>query len=354
MEKYQTIIIKNIDTAFINQWKELWEKAENTTIFNSYEWFLSSLDTCKITEYEIYACYKNHDLVAILPLFITKRFGIKIAQPIGYKFVSTPFLVARYEEELFRYFFGQIAKHHNLYIPKIDLKGVKMLHDIFPQMFFSLISVNPYIDRRDNPYGFTSGKSNSEVRRIIRNNTGDLSFAVYDNKSDLISLLELMFDIEQKSAKKLRKKDLFSKIENKEYFINIVKHCSNFVQIAFVYYKNIPIAYDFIFKEKEKILGYQCAYLSEFRHLSPGIILGIKELESLENSQFKIFDFGGGISSYKQRFTTTYYLLYDLWFSKNILIMIWWKFINSLRRVNQILFPIKYTRDHEFLFKSFS
>lgn len=352
MGKYKITVIKIMNETLAKEWKKLWNRAENANVFNSYEWFLASIKTCKITEYEIYACFRDDDLVVILPLFFTRRFGIKVASAIGYKFVNTPFLIEKYDKELLEYFFENIISKQNLYISKIDSKSVEMLHEIFPKMFFSLTSVNPYINRRDNHDRFIFDTSHARVRKIIKEHGNQLHFVMYDNQTDLMRYLKIMFDIEQKSSKKLKNMDLFSKKENREYFINIVKYCSSFVQIAFIYYNDIPIAYDFSLKFKDVILGYQCAYLSEFGKISPGIVMTIYELESFRNTSFNIFDLGGGISSYKQGFTLNYYFLYDLWFSKNILTMFWWKLINLARRIKQILFPIKHTRDHEFLFKT--
>jgi len=51
-------------------------------------------------------------------------------------------------------------------------------------------------------------------------------------------------------------------------------------------------------------------------------------------------------------FTSDYRVLYNIYYSPNFFVMLWWKLINKLRRLRQIIKPKKYTRDHEFLFKT--
>lgn len=353
MQTYTTKIITDIDKGenFIQEWKALWETAENANTFNSYEWFLATKKTFSTNHYEIFACYDNTSLIAVLPFFFEKRFGIPVSSSQGYKPVNTPFLMKHYTEEVFKAFFGEIIKKRNIYLAKVDQDAVAILHKIFPQMFFSLISANPYLDRHENPSLFLSTTNHKNARRIIKKLGDDLTYRTYDNRDELLKYLKLIFDVEQRSQKKLRNMDIFSNEQTRNFFINIVTHCGRFIQINVLSYKNNPIAYTFNFKYRNMFTGYQTSFLSEYKKFYPGKVILVHDLEHLRDSQFDIFNLGGGVSYYKLEFAPTFFFLYDLYFSKNPFLMLWWKAINIARRMKQILFPIKHTRDHEFLFK---
>lgn len=352
MHTYTNKIITNIDESFIKEWNDLWEISENANTFNTYGWFLVTKETLKTEKFEIHACYKENRLVAVVALFFEKRFGITIASSQGYKPVNTPFLMKEYDEAIFKAFFGDIIKTRNIYFAKVDKNAVDILHRLFPKMFFSLISANPYLDRNENPELFLSTTNHKNARRIIKKLGNDLTFKTYDHNDDLMKYLTLLFAVEQKSEKKLRSMDIFSKEETRNFFINIVKHCSQLIKIHILYYQNNPIAYTFNFTYRNMFTGYQTSYLSEYKKFYPGKVILVHDLESLRDTTFDIFNLGGGVSSYKLEFAPTYFFLYDLYFSKNSLHMLWWKAINFARRIKQILFPIKHTRDHEFLFKT--
>lgn len=349
--KYQTEVIKNINAALIEQWKKLWERGENANIFNSYEWFLTCQKTFGINNYEINVCFKNNNLVAVLPVFFTRCFGIKVTSTIANKYVAgSALLVENYEAPLLKHFFEEIISKRNLHITKIDSEAAVLLKKNFPRMFFPLISVNPYLEINNDPLRFMEKKNLYKLNRILKKNADCLDFKTFDNKNNLNKYVERVFETEQKSAKKQRHMDLFSKKENRDLYRNIVKYCNRFVSISFLRYKKEPVAYSFSFIYNKTCLGFQTSYLFDYRKLSPGKIMTMLLLTTLKDRSIELFDFSGGISSYKREFTPVYYFQYNLYYSKNIFVMQWWKLINLARRLNQILFPIKHTKDHEFLF----
>jgi len=353
MKKYTFVTISSINDEVAKQWKKLWHISDNAKVFNSYEWFLTSKESNKNKKYKILMCYFETRLVAILPVWNTSVFGINTWMPVGFKYSGTPFLIETYEEELVTFFFEEIIKLRNIYIPKVDFKITSIIHDSFPKIFFALTSVNPYIDKNEDPERFSSTLNHKSLRKTMRKFSDKLHVEVYSKKSDLNKQMKILFELEQKSSKKIKNMDLFSNKSNKDFFMNLVKYCTQFISIMFLYYEGIPIVYTFALRYKGAFLSYQSSYLSEYAKLSPGKAMIIHELESLRDTNINFYDLGGGVSSYKLEFAPDFYFLYDLWYSNNILIMVWWKLINKLRRIKQIVFPIKNTRDHEFLFKTY-
>jgi CelD/BcsL family acetyltransferase involved in cellulose biosynthesis len=350
-ESYQIHITSQLDDQLIQEWQALWERAENKNVFNSYGWFCTARDTYRITDIEFFTCYKDERLVAIVPLCPSKKFGISVLGVVGSRFlVDTAFLVESYDKELLRVFFGSILAKHALYIRQMDSKVCEILQEIFPQLFFALASVNPRVTITGDPFAQMSSSTMKQIKKIIRQNPDQLHFTLFDGQSELEKHLQTMFELEQDSAKKTRGMDLFSHKENREFFINFSNNHLAQVRIGFLTFENKPIAYQFGFLVRNLFIAYQTAYRSEYGKLRPGKTMLYHLFKSLKD-QADIVDLGGGISTYKMEFTSEYRLLYDVYFSKNGLVMAYWKFINAVRRFKQVLLPKKFTRDHEFLFR---
>ncbi len=354
MNRYTIQIFQQVDDQLKKSWRELWETSSNGNVFNSYEWFEMSLQSLSFTRYEIVACFEGKKLVAVFPLTPSKCFGIPVWVPVGHEFiVDTTLLLQDYSKELVSFFFSQVLRNRNVYITTLDERIVSLLSEIDSKLFFSLISVNPYIDFGKDPLRYVSGSNKKTMRKVIKNMGSDLEFVECVTQEEKEEGFAKMVEIEQKSSKKQQSKDIFAKAENVNFYSNIVKYSGRFVRIFFLLYQGKPIVYAFILAHKAKAIGYQTSYLSEYRKLSPGKMMFSYLFSALQKDGIDVLDLGGGVSSYKQEFTPLYFFQYNLYYSNNIAYMLWWKGINTLRRLKQIFFPLKYTRDHEFLFLPF-
>jgi GNAT acetyltransferase-like protein len=347
---YQVKIINTIDNKLIKEWQELWKRAENSNIFNSYEWFLTSKTVNEKADYEFYVCYKEDKLVALLPVQQYRVFGINVFGTINKEhLIDTAFLVERYDKKLYKEFFSEIFKKRNIYMQKVDNNDVKILHELFPKLFFSLISVNPQMHLDKDPFESSSPSTISQIRRIIRKNP-EMRFEMFDD--DLDKHMKTMFKLHKKSSKKVRQMDIFEDKKTKEYYTILTKNFAKAMRICFLYMGDLPIAYQYGFSYRDIFVGDQIAYHNDYSKLRPGKTIVYFLTEYLKNNKMRILDQGGGISSYKMEFAKEYRLLYNLYYSPNILIMVWWKLINTARRMRQVISPKKFTRDHEFLFRT--
>lgn len=348
---YKTIIIKHIDKKLIDEWEALWNKAENANMFNSYEWFSTSLELSKNKEYEIYVCYKNDQLVAVLPLQTYKYFGINVLGTINKEhLIDTAFLMEGYSKDLFKHFFGIILHKKNVYFQKVDSKAVKHLHELFPNLFISLMSVNPVVDLTGDPYKFASPSIIAQVKKIIRKNPDQFEFIMHSK--NLEKHFETIMKLQKESSKHARSIDIFTDKENRIYYQKLIKNCNKFVRINILYFNKKPIAYEYGYLYGDYYTGDQISFHIDYRKLSPGKTLMFHLFANLKKSNIRTLDMGGGISDYKMSYAQEYRLLYNICYSKNLLVMFWWKSINKARRMKQILFPERFTRDHEFLFKT--
>lgn len=346
---YTVKIVRNIDKKLIQEWNSLWKRAQKATAFNSYEWFLTCITTYEIKQFELVVCYENNKLVGILPLIVAKQFGIRVASSLCDNFtIETPFLLENYSKPLVKAFFSAIYKKKNLYISKIDEEITATLAAIFPNMFFSIIATCPFIPFNEDPLHRVSKSTQKNVKKVLKDYGHDLKFELYDNSDDLEKYLEIMFTIEKNSSKQKRGRAIFSEEITKSFYKNTIKFASKFVRIGILYYQEKPIVYQYGFQFKDIFDAYQTSYLYEYRKLEPGKTMIITILSKLKEQSIKKLSLGGGISSYKEEFAKSYEFAYDLYSSKNPLIMTWWKMINRARRIKKVTFPEKYTRDHEF------
>lgn len=352
-DKYFIKVASEADNSLIAEWKSLWRVSQNANPFNSYEWFLACVKAGKVKDYRIFACYRDRELVLVLPLCVRKKFGIKTFSTLLNNFqVDTAFLAKKNNSELLKFFFSYIFETGNLYITKIDDKSANLIKQLFPKAFLTLMSANPCLELAEDPLRFVSKSNRKNIKKIINRNINQLSLKEVVSKSDLSKAMKIIFAIDGKSSKKRKSMDIFSKAENRVFFQSLVKHCGSFVRIYFLKYAGVSVAYQFAFLSKGIFAAYQTSFLYEYRKIDPGKTMLTLLLERLNNESVHVIDFGGGVSAYKQEFTPDVRYLFDLYYSTNVLMMFWWRAVNKARRLKQILLPKKYTRDHEFLFRT--
>jgi CelD/BcsL family acetyltransferase involved in cellulose biosynthesis len=351
-KKYTVKVLDSLSGSFIKEWRELWDRAENCNIFNSYDWFLTCEKTYRFRDFAVYACYNGNQLVGVLAVVFRRFYGVRVAMAPGSVYVvEPPVLLEKYDEDIVRAILFKLGEEHNYFITKINKEELGLVKKSIPGVFCVLASVNPYLEIGDDPFRFVSKGNMGNLRRRIKKSGDNLRFRMYYSSDNLDKYLEEMIMIEQQSTKKRRQMDLFSSQENREIYKNMIAGFGEKVSICFLYYENQPIAYSFNFTYKKRFIFFQIAYLFAFRKFSPGKQLVVHLLKFLKEQKIEVFDFSGGISSYKQEFAPEFYMQYNVMYSQNSLVMGWWKLINFARRMKQVLLPTRYTKDHEYLFR---
>ena len=349
--RYTTAIVKKVDKKFIKEWQDLWKKAEHATLYNSYEWFNAVMNIAEKKEYEIHVCHKGNTLVAVLPLQKYKVYGVPVWGILSKERLGdTPFLLEKYDKTLMKHFFGNVFKRGNIFLQKMDNNAAKLLHELFPDMMLSLMSVNPTVYFNPDPLATASQSLITQVNRLMKKYEGKLRFEMH--RTHLKEHYKEMLILQKETSKTARSMDIFQEEANKQYYKSLIDHCKKLVRISFLYFENRPIAYEYGLLYKDHYVGEQIAYHNDFKRLSPGKLMVFSLIRTLQKEKVAELDQGGGISEYKTLFTKNYRLLYNCYASQNVFIRLWWKLVNSARRMNQKLFPKKYTRDHEFLFKT--
>jgi hypothetical protein len=289
--RYQTTSVTHINRELAVQWTQLWESADNASVFNSNEWFRTHLELGRVSEHELHLCYRDETLVAVLPLKNDRRFGIHVSGAVETRFTcSAAFLVEKYDEMLFRAFFGSIFAKENVYLPYLDGRAADLFHDIFPDVIFSFRSADPYVTLGENPYSTTSRSTLRQIRGILKKHRDRLSFKTYNSSDNLQQHFDTIFMIEQGSPKRKRSQDIFSDQHVRQLFRALGKNCSQFVRIDFLCYDDVPIAYQFGFLSGTVFSYYQAAFLCEYACLSPGRTILFYLLQSLKDGDIDTLD----------------------------------------------------------------
>lgn len=347
---FRTEIITQIDNKLISAWKALWERSKYATIYNSYEWFNAVLSISKNKQYRLYACFANDRLVAIAPLQQYRYYGIPVwGIMCKERNEGTPFLLESTDKEIISHFFNALRSHGPIFLQKVEKTLATKIQQHYPDMLYSLMSVNPIITLEGNPFATTSQSLVKQVTKLLKKEN-HITFSSF--QTDLHRHFRKMLSLQRNTEKAAKAMDIFTDTQTKAYYKSLIDHCGKFVRINFLYINRKPIGYEYGFLYKKTYIGDQIAFHKEYKQYFPGKVLMYHLITNLHEQQLQSFDQGGGISNYKMLFTKDYHLFYNISYSNNKMIMLWWKTINTLRRLNQLLHPKKYTRDQEFLFKT--
>lgn len=353
MSNLRVEIYKSLSSKLIKDWQRLWDKSEYANFFNSLEWFYTCLDANNISDYEIYTCKQGNEIVALIPVIKSKKFGIKVLQNPGDKFHTekSAILLNTLDQEVIYFLFEKLLVKGNLYLYEVDEKIVDILAKKHPNLLASVSSINPYIEIMPDPLRFLKSDKKRKIKSKIKKNLQFLTYKQY--RSNLNAHLETIFNIEANSHKKLTNKTVFHESKARNLYKALVKYCAKFIAIDIVYFKNKPIVYRFGLIYKDQYLDYHTAYLEKYRNLSPGKIIIWHLLQKLFTDGVKIFDFSRGHNRIKQDFAPHHKLQYDIYFSKNAFVRAWWKAINFARRIKAFSTRSELSKDGVFLFKQF-
>ena len=249
MKNINFVVIRNITDNFSHDWIKLWDDSPYANFFNSYFWFKAVCEALQIKSYEIFALYNGNKLISVFPTMTYRKFGINVTGSVANEYLyNTGFLIESLDPKLLTYFFSRITDGRNIYITRIEDRVANMLHKLFPDMFFSTAAASPYIKSESNLLTGLSEKHLSQINKITLKNKENLRVEIYTGKDDLENMLMLMFELDQKSSKKRKSRDIFSNYRTRQFFSSLVKWCRPIINICVCYYEDEPIVYMFYAK----------------------------------------------------------------------------------------------------------
>lgn len=301
---YTIVEEKKIDEALKYEWKKLWFHSEYRNYFNSFEWFESCIDIFKIKNYKVIKIYKNDSLICIIPL---EKKGTTLISP-GDKYLDkSTLLVKNIDIEMVK----QLKSY--LYINKQSLILTELDQDLAAmfgeKQMKEISSENPYIDLTTDINNIIKTKEKHHIENIIKKNH-ELSVQIY--KSNTYKYLDIIYDIEKKSNKPQKKREMFSDPKAKNIFCKLA--ATKYPIVAILYHNKTPIAHLFGIKNKKNnFMAYHMAYKKEFKKYQPGKILILFLINFLKEKQYTVFDLSRGNSLLKKHFSKNSRINYSIY-----------------------------------------
>ena len=331
-------------------WIDLWNKSDHAHFFNSLGFFKTCLNVYGINDYIVVTYWQKKSLVGVLPLLKRKRYGINSYSLPGGKFMEkSMMLIKDNSPKIIKEMIDAILISDNFFLSETEFIVSKDMLNYYRNSLAATISHSLYIDLEKNPFEALSKKNFNKIKNRITKNNKYLKhehIQIIDNV-----ILNLIFEIEQKSTKKLSGKEIFSKEINRSYFKSLVKQNPGIIVADLIYYKREPFVYSLGILSKHDYIALHTAFLSEYKWIMPGKVLLFYMLPFYKNLGIKIFNFGRGDTNFKHEFTSKYVAQYDLYLSKHLIPIIWWRLINYIRRLRIIILKTLNSKDSEFLFR---
>lgn len=317
------------DEKLLKEWKTLWEESSRAHIYNSPAWFLACLETFKYPEMLVLSCYNESKLVAILPLVKTKKFGLKAYQSPGGNFLDkSTFLSADGFERSLTEIIEHLSSVGSFYLTEVENSLIGALPPSGQLCYVVESSVCPYLDLDPDPYRYISHDNKRKILRIIKREASGFKYSI--KFGDVENQVGIMTKIESESQKRAQFKDIFSDGFLMNLYVNINNLIKDSFAVNILFYKDKPICYRYGFVTKNKFGACNTAYVLEYKDLAPGKVLAYFMLQGLLELGIKTVDFSRGSSAFKKEFTPFSYKQYSLFYSRNVMVLSWWKAINTL------------------------
>ena len=330
---YRIEEISKIEQEHLGNWQKLWDSSMKSHFFNSPTWFKVYLETFNVEKYRVFFCYQDKQLVGVLPLVFTKKFGIKVLASIGgkYDFLDrSTLLLIKKDQKLVEAIFKKIKTKYNLYLAEVESCDARLFQGIDPRLSIEF-SVNcPRMKVGEDILANVSKKQKKSLRKKIRKNGDKLEFKMF--RTDLEKHLEAMLALEQKSHKKRKGISVFKKPHMIKLYQTLVARASNSIGISFLYFEGIPIAHRFGFFYHDTFMSVHIAFDDEFRTIGPGKLLLFYCLEYFKQNGIKTLDFSVGDSYIKRQFADEKISQHNIYFTGSKLVLLWWKILLKMKR----------------------
>lgn len=326
MKNLRLEIIKTIDEKLFVEWQNLWENSWNAHIFNSPRWFVTVSTALGIKDHLIFVCYKDGKLVALCPFFYSKKFGTRVLTSPGCKYSDkSPFLIYKKDVRLLKFFLSQIFNLGSVYLPEVDEWMVNGVRNAHRDIFVNGPNLSPFIPKEPDLLAFLDKRQKRRIKGEGIKHQENLRFQTFAKEQNLIS--EIVFAIEHGSARRSAGKGTFTDPNTEKLFNSIMKFWADEVSLDVMYFRDKPISYMFGILDSKTFYALNTAYLEGYQDIIPGKMVVNYLLQRLQALEVELFDFLRGSSRFKQDFTPFFSEQYDIYYSKNFLVKIWWRFV---------------------------
>ncbi|MBM2817807.1 MAG: hypothetical protein HW401_397 [Parcubacteria group bacterium] len=342
---YSCEVVRDLDEKYKNEWRFLWEKSKERHFFNSPEFFQACCEAFRIEAYIIIFCYRRDVLCGVLPLTEKNVFGIAtlIAPGNAGNYIDkSPLLVDEYSENLINAILFSALKLGHLYLAELSESAKSLIE---PEMFVSssvLASYSPrvFLSDKTDTLEYMPKNQKSTLNRRLSQQKEIISFKVEGAES-----LEKVISVERGSYRPYYNMAFFTNEDSMRFLMAIAKLIPDGLYVGILYLENKPVATVTGFINGKTFYSYHIAFLEQYRGIGPGKMALYLTLEQLKKEGFTEIDLLRGYSDIKRQFSNEVKIQYDVYLSKNRLIMIWWKFNlmiwRKLKQINSQLLRIR-------------
>lgn len=311
------------------QWQKLWEKADDVHFFNSPKHLISFLSVFPSEKYLIIFCYKNEELVGVLPLVWGRRFGIKTlmcADSFGDSVDRSSLCLDGDDPKIFRQMVEDVTKTENLYLAELEERHLNLFMqnngEVAKNCVFEFSCISPRVILGDDPLVNMSRKTRKKFKKKLQKTEKIITFEFC--RSNNVADFQKMIEIEKKSWKGKKKISLFEKEVPRRVYSSWVKMNDENIGISFLKHEGKEIAYLFGIFSKNTFLVTNTAFVSDAGKMTPGTILVFRTLEYLQNIGIEMVDFSVGDSRWKREFGNRFLKQYNFYFSRNKAVYHFW------------------------------
>jgi CelD/BcsL family acetyltransferase involved in cellulose biosynthesis len=331
---YQVKIYENFNHELISYWKDFEDK-NDIYFFQSFDWLKTYIDIFlnkKINLLKIGIVFKNQQVLMIIPMQVTKKFGSFFLEWIGNEVVDfmCPLISKKLPinktvfDAIWASFLKKIKKYDVILLKKQPefIKSIENPFTIFlkkdnEKKYFLIENHKKSWDEYFSSIFNSKHKYNLEISIRKLEKIGRLFFqqsTTYDEKIKVINIV-----MKNKKSQYLKEKHSnllnFNKLEKFYYNLLLLeeeKKIKKFsFQISTLKLNNNVIAGCIGVVDKGSYHYLIPSYNDEFKKYSPGIIL-LKHIISWSFfNKILIFNFGDGDESYKKKWSNKIHFTYD-------------------------------------------
>ena len=309
--------------------------------------FYLVIESFKYKKFKVIALvYENEQLHSSSCFDTTvKKYGFDFytVAPNDYYVCGSPFLFDLKNSEQVSLLKKQFLLLGNIFLSNIPEEFISAFNTNGQKLDSFVQALNYYLTISFDSNGLVNIHKRNKLMREIRGIEENFTLLSYDGNStdgmDAVALLLIY-----RAANRIEDTVYLQNKTIKKNFIKILgKNFKEYLQIHILYFKEVPIAYEIGFLIGKNYFGSQMAYISEYKHYSPGKVILVKVIDLLASRGMKMMNMGSGDSPVKKLVTEEKRILYEVIFSQNNIIRAYIKRTSKMKKrlYNQIRCNIK-------------
>lgn len=333
-DNLSTEVSYTIDDKLLKDWNNLWQNSSLRHYFNSPTWFLACQRTFNYGKSVFIKCYRNVRLVGILPLIFTKKYAIASYNFAGNQYLDkASILLINNDTNILKSLINCLSQLGNYYLAEIE-ESLLNIHNLKQEIGFASSSVSPFLPLSQNPFQHLSVTNKKKIVKKIEAEQKQFALKIF--RGNVEQSLRAMGEIESATFNSKQNRDAFSDIRLRQLYLNLGRLDGDSVTVFILLYKGEPICFRAGFIAGNTYFGSHTAYKTIYKHLIPGKILIFLMLPELAKMGIEVVDFSRGNNPLKRDLTPYSNEQYSIFYSANLLVMVWWKSLVSLKNVLEV------------------